>query len=138
MLLRFSSFERFLNIHWKWGTLNAHIYVLLLKISWSRAKYLSDAAISIFRRSFRISSLLVFCKIAAQQNFTKILSTSLYRTLLDNSFWYLENLTFKLLKLNKFARSINIVSKLYNSLKSDIYFNPIFIPWFSRPRIFSV
>ena len=134
MLLRFSSFERFLNIHWKWGTyLCSSSQDFLIS-----TKYLSDAAISIFRRSFRISSLLVFCKIAAQQNFTKILRTSLYRTLLDNCFWYLENLTFKLLILNKFARSINIVSKLYNSLKSDIYFNPIFIPWFSRPRIFSV
>ena len=38
----------------------------------------------------------------------KMLRTPFYRTLLDSCFWYLENLTFKHLILNKFVHSINI------------------------------
>ena len=46
-------------------------------------------------------------------NFAKILRTPFYRTLPFDCYWHLENLTFKLLILNKFAHSINIVGTLY-------------------------
>ena len=45
--------------------------------------------------------------------YAKTLRILFYRTPPGDCFWYLENLTFKLLILNKFAHSINIVGKLY-------------------------
>ena len=42
-----------------------------------------------------------------------ILQTPFYRTAPDDGFWYLENLTFKLLILSKFIHSVYIVSTLY-------------------------
>ena len=38
-------------------------------------------------------------------NFAKLLRTPFYRTPPDDCFWYLENLTFKLLILGKFVHS---------------------------------
>ena len=43
----------------------------------------------------------------------KILRTLFCRTPPGECFWYLENLTFKLLILTKFAHLINIFGKLY-------------------------
>ena len=92
-----------------------------------------------------------FCKIF-------ILRTPFQRTHPDDCVWYLENSTFKLLILNKFVNSINIVDRIsiscwhsiyilwletqillrHNSLKSDIFFNPTYIPCFPGSVFFRV
>ena len=55
----------------------------------------------------------------------------------DECFWYLENLTFKLLILNQFVHSINIVGTLYLTSR-NVDSGPPFYRWIIIRTIFSL